>query len=200
VILVVCALLAELRYVAERPNVEILACGIGPVEAAVAVSSALARGRYDAVVNAGIAGAFRGSARVGDAVLVRDELLADLGLEGGGALSLPDGATLVERTAADPALLGICTPTALPLVRGVTVAQVTATDATAARLRARYAADVESMEGFSVLRAAAVAKIPALEVRGISNYVGDRASGEWDFAAGARATARGLEAVLDRIA
>jgi hypothetical protein len=30
--------------------------------------------------------------------------------------------------------------------------------------------------------------------------VGDRASGEWDFAAGARATARALEAVLDRIA
>jgi futalosine hydrolase len=200
VILVVCALLAELRYVSERPNVEILACGIGPVEAAVAVSSALARGRFDAVVNAGIGGAFRGSARVGDAVLVRDELLADLGLEGGGTLSLPDGAMLVERTAADPALLGICTPTALPLVRGVTVAQVTATDATAARLRTRYTADVESMEGFSVLRAAAVAKVPALEVRGISNYVGDRASGEWDFAAGARATARALEAVLDRIA
>jgi futalosine hydrolase len=198
--LVVCALLAELRYVAERPNVEVLACGIGPVEAAVAVSGALARGRYDAVVNAGIAGAFRGSARVGDSVLVRDEMLADLGLEGGGPLSLPDGATLVERAAADPALLGICTPTALPLVRGVTVAQVTATDATATRLRARYTADVESMEGFSVLRAAAVAKIPALEVRGISNYVGDRASGEWDFAAGARATARALEAVLDRIA
>ncbi len=199
-ILVVCALLAELRYVSERPNVEVLACGVGPVEAAVAVAGALARGRYDAVVNAGIAGAFRGSARVGDAVLVRDDVLADLGLEGGGPLSLPDGATLVERTTADSALLGICTPTALPLVRGVTVAQVTATDATAARLRARYAADVESMEGFSVLRAAAVAKIPALEVRGISNYVGDRVSGEWDFAAGARATARALEAVLDRIA
>jgi futalosine hydrolase len=50
-----------------------------------------------------------------------------------------------------------------------------------------------------VLRAAAVANVPAIEVRGISNYVGDRAMSEWDFAAGARAAARALEAVLERI-
>jgi futalosine hydrolase len=55
------------------------------------------------------------------------------------------------------------------------------------------------MEGFSVLRAAAVARIPALEVRGVSNYVGDRASAQWDFAAGARAAAIALESVLDRL-
>jgi futalosine hydrolase len=85
------------------------------------------------------------------------------------------------------------------VLRGLTVAAVTTTDATARRLRTRYEAEVESMEGFSVLRAAAVANVPAIEVRGISNYVGDRAASEWDFAAGARATARALEAVLERI-
>ncbi|MBD5604467.1 MAG: futalosine hydrolase [Candidatus Eremiobacteraeota bacterium] len=199
-ILVVCALPAELRYVAQRAGVDVLSCGIGPVEAAVGVANALAHTRYDAVVNAGIGGAFRGAARVGDAVIVSEETLADFGLEGGGALSLPDGAALVERAFADAALLGRTMSAGVPLARGLTVAEVTATDATAARLRARYAADVESMEGFSVLRAAAVAKIPALEIRGVSNYVGDRASAEWDFAAGARATARALEIVLDRIA
>jgi futalosine hydrolase len=202
-ILVVCALLPELRYLSERTGVTILEAGVGPVEAAIATANALGRHHYAAVVNAGIAGAFRGSARIGDAVLVADETLADFGLEGGASLALPGDAGLIERADADAGLLANCAAleaAGLRLARGLTVAQVTATDATAARLRARYGCDVESMEGFSVLRAAAVANVPAIEVRGISNYVGDRASSEWDFANGARATARALETVLDRIA
>jgi futalosine hydrolase len=202
VILVVCALLPELRDLPERRDIEILACGVGPVEAAVATANALARGRYSSVVNAGIAGAFHGFARVGDAVVVGEETLAELGLEGGAPLQLPGGAELVERVAADAELVARCTAgvaSPLPILRGLTVATVTTTDATARRLRTRYGAEVESMEGFSVLRAAAVANVPAIEVRGISNYVGDRAMSEWDFAAGARAAARALEAVLERI-
>jgi len=200
-ILVVCALLPELRYAQLPEGVEVLACGVGPVEAAIAVATELARTRYDAVLNAGLAGAYRTSANVGDAVLVVDETYAELGLEGGGPLALPEGARLAARVDADPALLRRCAASApsLPRVRGLTVAQITATDATAQRLAERYATDVESMEGFSVLRAAALAKVPALEVRGISNYVGARDRSEWDFAAGARATARALESVLQSL-
>jgi futalosine hydrolase len=199
VILVVCALLPELKYVTRREGVEIAASGVGPVEAAIATTSALARRTYDAVVNAGIAGAFRERARIGEALLVTDEALADFGLEGGGPLALPDGAALVERASADAALLQRCMPLGLRRGTGLTVATVTTTDATAARLSLRYDADVESMEGFSVLRAAAVARVPALEVRGVSNYVGGRARAEWDFAAGARAAAAALDAVLERL-
>ena len=198
-ILVVCALPQELRGLRAREGVELFACGVGPVEAAAAVARKLARETYVAVVNAGIAGAFRGSARVGDARLVVDEALAGLGLEGGGDFSLPGGATLVDGVSSDRALVRSC-PDSFARARGVTVAQVTTTDATAHALRARYAADVESMEGFAVLRAAGLAGVPALEVRGISNYVGARANAEWDFAAGARATVRALESVLDCIA
>lgn len=198
-ILVVCALPEELRFVSERDGVEIFACGVGPVEAALGTARKLALHRYRAVVNAGIAGAFRGRAAVGDALLVSDETLADFGLEGEGQLTLPGGAALVERVRADAALLAGCLPLRIPLGRGLTVTQVTSTDATADRLWSRYRCDVESMEGFSVLRAAAFAHIPALEVRGISNYVGDRARSEWNFAAGARAVAVALESVLDRL-
>jgi len=199
VILVICALMPELKFVTRRDGVEIAAGGVGPVEAAIATASALARRNYDAVVNAGIAGAFRERARIGEALLVTGESLADLGLEGGGELALPGGATLVERAAADPELLLRCSTLGLRHGTGVTVASVTTTDATAARLSQRYGADLESMEGFSVLRAAAVARVPALEVRGVSNYVGSRARAEWDFVAGARAAAAALDAVLERL-
>lgn len=199
-ILVVCALRGELRYVTSRPDVEIVACGVGPVEAAVATANALSRKPYRAVINAGIGGAFRGAAEVGDALLVATDVLADLGLEGGAPLTLPDGAILIEREDADAGLLARCASLGFGTTDGVTVASVTTTDATAARLHGRYAAGVESMEGFSVFRAAAVARVPALQVRGISNYVGDRDRSAWDFEAGARATAAALDAVLDQLA
>jgi futalosine hydrolase len=199
VILVLCAVMPELEYVKRRAGVEIVATGIGPVEAAIATTAALAQRTYDAVVNAGIGGVFRGRGRVGEAFLVMDEAFADFGLEGAAPLALPGGAMLVERQGADASLLGRCSKLPLRRGNGLTVATVTTTDATAQRLWARYGADVESMEGFSVLRAAAVAQVPALEVRGISNYVGDRKQAEWDFAAGARAAATALDAVLERL-
>jgi futalosine hydrolase len=197
VILVVCALPAELRDFAKRAGVEILAVGVGPVEAAAATARALALGRYRAVVNAGIAGAFRGRAAIGDALLVVEERLADFGLEGGGALSLPGGASLAGTAAADANLVAACGGLPYPQARGLTVSQVTATAATAERFTAAYAPDVESMEGFAVLRAAELAGVPGLEVRGISNYVGDRERSEWNFGAGARATSHALADLLD---
>jgi futalosine hydrolase len=166
------------------------------VEAAAETARALASGRYRAAINAGIAGAFRGRARVGEAVLVAEERMAGLGLEGGTRMALPGGATLVDRAFADDDLLAAAGGVALRTVCGVTVTTVTATDETALRLAREYDGDVESMEGFAVLRACERAGVPALEIRGISNYVGERSRSEWDFPAGAKACGDALAAVL----
>jgi futalosine hydrolase len=198
-ILVVCALLAELRGLSARTDVEVFACGVGPVEAAANVARKLARDDYDAVVNAGIAGIFPGVARVGDALVVGEEIMADFGLEGGGEFTLPGGARIAERAFADADLLARCAGLGLATVRGLTVSAVTTTRATGERYVRTYAPGVESMEGFAVLRASELAKVPALEVRGISNYVGDRAESAWDFRAGARATVAALETILDAL-
>lgn len=195
-ILIVCALPQELRGFTETGGLELFPCGVGPVEAAIRTARKLASAPYAAVINAGIGGAFPGRARVGDTVLVVRDTFADFGLEGGGALALPPG-TLVAEAEADRGLLArLAGTTALPRGTGITVSAVTATAATGERLARTYAADVESMEGFAVLRAASLAGVPALEVRGIANYVGERVSNGWDFAAGSRAAADGLRTVV----
>ena len=199
-ILVVCALARELAEFSGRNDVDVLATGVGPVEAAIATARRLAERRYDAVVSAGIGGAMRGSALVGDAVAIGDETLAALGREDGVPVSLPDGSRLVETVAADPGLLARVVASDLPLLRGLTVSEITSSDARAHALAARYGTDVESMEGFAVLRAAKLAGVPAIEVRGVSNFVGARERSEWDFDAGARAAADALDAVLACIA
>jgi futalosine hydrolase len=199
VILVVCAVAAELRGFA-RAGVDVVAVGVGPVEAALGSLRAMSAKRYRLAINAGIAGAFGGRAAVGDAVAVTSERYVELGREDRGDIPLPGGLRLQTDCAADTALLERYRATAPAAVRfgpGITSATVTTTAARARELTALYAAATESMEGFAVLRAAAHAAVPAIELRGISNIVGDRATSGWDFRAGSAAVVRALDAFLD---
>ena len=194
-ILLVCAVAQEVEWLGPRAGVETLISGIGPVDAAVRTARALAAQRYDLVVSCGIAGAFPGVAHVGDGVVVGEELY-EMQQESGAPLALPAGSLIADRVPSDAQLIEAITALGFPLVRGITVSHVTATEVTAQRLRAR-GAEIESMEGFAVLRAAQLATVPAIEVRGISNMVGDRSKSEWDFDAGIMGLRRVLNATLD---
>ncbi|MDQ2872158.1 MAG: futalosine hydrolase [Candidatus Eremiobacteraeota bacterium] len=189
-ILIACAVGKELAFLKPQPHVELLVTGVGVVESAAAVSRALAAGSYDLIVGAGIAGAFEGTAEVGAGVVVSEEFI-ELDIENGERIALPDGARIIDRASSDLTLVDRLVELGAVRVNGLTVSRVTATDATATRL-ARYGAGIESMEGFAVLRAAEIAGVPAIEVRGISNIVGERTRSRWDFAAGVA----GLERVL----
>lgn len=160
---------------------------------------ALATRRYDAVINAGIGGGFRDRCSVGDAVVCSREDYAELGLEDGTAFPLPGGVELARHAESHPGLLKPFLAGVIPVIvgRGVTSAIVTSTTSRALVLAHRFRADVESMEGFSVLRAAHAAGVPAVEIRGVSNLVGDRADNQWDFRAGAAAAVETTDALLN---
>lgn len=196
-ILIACAVGKELAFLRPQPHVELLVTGVGPVEAAAAVSRALAQSSYDLVISAGIAGAFEGAAEIGEGVVVADEIF-ELDLETAAPIALPDGARVIDRAASDIALVDRLIERGFRSVRGVTVPRVTATDGTAARLGA-FGVGVESMEGFAVLRSAEIAGVPAVEVRGISNYVCERSRSQWNFAAGAAGAEKVLTALLSLV-
>ncbi|MBC5815232.1 MAG: futalosine hydrolase [Candidatus Eremiobacteraeota bacterium] len=189
-ILLACAVGKELSFFKSAPHVEMLVTGIGPIEASACVSRALAQSPYSLVINAGIAGAFEGAAEVGDGVVISEEFV-ELGLETGTPISLPDGTRIVERASSDLTLVDRLVENGFASKRGLTVSRVTATSASAKRLAA-YGVEVESMEGFAVLRAAEIAGVSAIEVRGISNIVTDREHSRWNFDKGVQ----GLENVL----
>ncbi|HEY9085104.1 MAG TPA: hypothetical protein VIN40_04075 [Candidatus Tyrphobacter sp.] len=193
-ILVVAATPQEVAFLEPRSGVERLVTGIGPVEAAAQLSRALARCRCDLVVNAGIAGAYDREAEIGEGVVVAEDTVA-LDLETGAPLVLPAGLGVHDRVASDSTIVEILAARGFRSVRGVTVTRVTATDRTAARLR-ESGAQVESMEGFAVLRAAQIAGIRAIELRGISNYAGDRSCSHWNFTAGTKGLERIVTALL----
>ncbi|MFZ0030821.1 MAG: hypothetical protein WAK84_02990 [Candidatus Cybelea sp.] len=191
-ILLAAAVEAELRFWRPREEVATLVTGVGPIEAACALAAALTSSRYRLVVNAGLAGTFDGAARIGDGVVVGDETI-ELNLESGAPLTLPAGVKLIDSASSAAPLVARLHGKGFPVLRGVTVARVTSSEATARRLAGELGAQVESMEGFAALRAAALAGVPAIELRGISNRCGDRERSGWNFTAGLA----GLERIVN---
>jgi futalosine hydrolase len=170
-LLVVAATERELRGASGAAT---LACGIGPVEAALATAQALTERRPDAVLHVGIAGA-RGIEPPA-LVLGSESVYCD-------ALDSKSTIARVERVTPDPQLLAAARA-ALPTALVLPIA-------TSARVGGGTACDVEAMEGFGVLLAAAFAGVPALELRAVSNDVAepDRAKWRFDDALGALAAA-----------
>lgn len=137
-----------------------LVCGIGPVEAAAATARALAQRDVGAVLHIGIAGG-RGL-DLGTLVIGSEAIYCDL------AASI----RLVDRVAPDARLLG-----AARRVLGDVPILPIGTTATVGGVARELV--VEAMEGFGVLRAAALAGVPAIEVRAISNEIGEPDRGRW---------------------
>ena len=197
-ILLACAVGGELGFWEDRSDVTTLVTGVGPVEASCALAAALRERDYELVINAGLAGAFDGACGIGDGVVVSEDRL-ELDLEDGTPLKLPRGERTVQTAHSDSVLAERLAARGFPLVRGVTVCRVTSSETTARRLAAAVGAQVESMEGFAALRAAERAGVPAIELRGISNRCGDRASSGWDFAAGVAGLQRVTNALFELI-
>lgn len=157
-ILVVAATSDELRGAGAA---ETLACGVGPVEAAARTAAALTRSAPDAVLHVGIAGA-----------RAFDEPRFVIGAEAV-YCDADDERWIPLRIAADERLVAAA-QRALP---DAEVAPI----GTSARVGGSHGCDVEAMEGYSVLRAAAHAGVPAVEVRVLSNTIAEPDRARWRF-------------------
>jgi futalosine hydrolase len=161
VLLVTAATENELRGAAEART---LVCGVGPVEAAARTAASLARSRPTALLLVGVAGA-----RTFDApawVVGSEAIYCDA----------DDSRWIELRAAPDPALVARARA-ALPDARVEPIG-------TSARVGGtqRGGADgcaVEAMEGYAVLRAAALADVPAVEVRVLANAIGEPDRAAW---------------------
>lgn len=158
-----------------------LACGIGPVEAAAATARALALRHFAAVLHIGVAGA-RGLA-LQSLVIGSEAVYADLAA----------AVELVDLVPADPRLVAAA-QRALPEAATLPIGTSAAVGGIGGDL------DVEAMEGFGVLRAAALAGVPALEVRVISNEIGERDRSRWQIPEAIDALSRELPALIAAIA
>ncbi len=163
-------------------------CGVGPVDAAVSTAAAIALDPPRAIVHVGIAGARRDQALAPAAVVVGVEsVYCDVD---------PDNRWVSHVLLPDAELLNAITR-ALPEAAQLRIGTSARIGGTQAGVGAAPSCPVEAMEGFSVLRAAQLAAVPAIEVRVISNEIEEQDRARWHFDAAFAALARVTETLVD---
>jgi futalosine hydrolase len=171
--------------------VTLVATGVGKVNAAAASALAVERFAPRVVLQTGIAGAYEGSGLgLGDVALAASEVHLDTGVGHGAAWQgmetlgfplLPGPPPRYNRFDLDTGLTRrLARDLDVAAVGFGTAEAVTADAATAAELRRRHGVAVESMEGAAVAQVALAMGVTFVELRGVSNVVGDRDHRNWD--------------------
>ena len=150
------------RELAASGAADTLCCGIGPAESGIRTAMALSGLRPDALLHVGIAGAPE-----------LEPLSVVIGSEAHYADIVDPHSRMPRVERAYPAAeLVDAAQRALPDAQVLPIASC-------ARVGGGGECHVEAMEGFSVLRAAELAGVPAVEVRTISNKPADADRGLW---------------------
>jgi len=162
-----------------------LVTGVGALTTAFALARYKGIEEVDVAINAGIAGAYHPSLKPGEVVEVVTDRFADVGVEEADG-SFTDAFDLGLITADNfPYNNGWIKntknkyKTSLPQVIGLTVNKVNGTQESIQRIKAKYDADVETMEGAGFLYACRMADVDCNQIRAISNHVEPRNKDNW---------------------
>jgi futalosine hydrolase len=167
-------------------QLDFLVTGVGSINTTYALMKHLQVKKPDIVIMAGIAGALDRSLNLGDVVAVKQESLADLGVqEKDGYKDVFDLKLLAanefpfkQKKLVNPFKV-LMERTKLPLVGSVTVNQITSAKKTAELYQTKYKAKIENMEGAALHLVCMKENIPFVQIRSISNYVGERNKQKW---------------------
>ena len=156
-----------------RGGMKIVHCGVGMAECAASTARLLAEGRPDLVILAGVAGTYTDDIEMGETVVVASETIADMGrysetIDDCGACGGERFTPLFQITYDAPVV-----PDGFRAVRSNTVSAAGGLFA----LSAPVDAEIENMEGAAFFAVCAKMGVPAMEVRTISNRVGQSITG-----------------------
>jgi futalosine hydrolase len=183
-ILIVSATAFEIAPFMEANNTaDILITGVGTPSCMYALTKKLQQKNYDFVIQAGIAGTFKNTYALGESFIIKNDTYADLGiLEKGNLYTLFD-AGFVELNATpyqngwlqNEGLINV----GLPIANSITVNTVSESKETTDIYRKKFDADLESMEGAAFHYVCISESIPFLQLRSVSNFVGERIKTNW---------------------
>jgi futalosine hydrolase len=166
-------------------NVDVLITGVGVPSTMYHLQKRLHQVDYDLVIQAGIGGAFTTDLYLSETVLIKQDTFGDLGAEekniftpffntaliGANEFPFTDGWLLTTTTLPEN--------TNLKKVKAVTVNKVTDNLLHKQQLLDVFDAQIESMEGAALHYICLQENMPFLQLRSVSNYVGERDKAKW---------------------
>jgi len=172
-------------FLEKMPSSDFLITGVGCPATIYQLTKRLHQIDYDLVIQAGIAGSFTNSLNPGDVVLVKQDNFADIGASERSAFQ-----TFFEMGLADkdafPYNQGWLDNNGewidnffLQKVKALTVNTVTDDEAYISKQVLKFDPQIESMEGAAFHYVCLQENISFMQLRSISNYVGERNKANW---------------------
>jgi len=186
-VLIVAATEMEIApFLKENNKTDILITGVGIPATVFHLTKKLIEKKYDFVIQAGIGGTFTDSLNLGEVVLIKKDTFADLGINEKGNFK-----TLFEIRFLDdndfPYTEGwlvnnsLLKKNNLPIVNAITINKITDDHLQIKNIQQKFSAQIESMEGAAFHYVCLQQKINFLQIRSISNVVGERDKTKWQM-------------------
>ena len=170
-------------YILKNTAADILITGVGSPACIYALTKRLQQFKYDFVIQAGIAGTFKNSFPLGETFFIKSDVFADLGIYENESFF-----TLFEKSFADPNNVpykngwlenSIKNTFNVSIAKSITVNTVTDNFLQTNMFTQKYDPDLESMEGAAFHYVCIQENVPFLQLRSVSNFVGERIKTNW---------------------
>ena len=182
--------LAERLYLKNHHQFSLWVTGVGLVNTTYNLTKKIALEKPDLVIQAGIAGSFQPLTHSpGNVVVVKEECLGDLGVQENNET----WTDIFDLKLTDPNLFPfkskrlvnphnqLLQKLNLPLVTAVSVNEITTNPKRIHQLIEQYTPAIESMEGAAFHYVCLNEGIPFIQIRSISNLIGERDKAQWQL-------------------
>jgi futalosine hydrolase len=178
--------LSSLKGPVNGHEVEVLITGVGSAATSYALTRQLLWRSPEMVIQAGIGGSFNNEYPPETVAFIGEEVFADLGvfennsfndifdLGLAGENEYPFTNRMLVNPRPDPWI-----KYGLPFLRGATINCISSTDQQIEAIKNKYQPAIESMEGAALHYACLMEHIPFIQLRAVSNYVGERDKNKW---------------------
>lgn len=166
-------------------GVKILISGVGMTATTFSLAKSIYSQRPDFILQAGVGGCLNEKLPLSKIVLVENENIGDVGVEENGNFKNLFDLNLLQRNSFPwnngklSNNIDVLKTTGLTIVDGVTVNEISTNKSRIDYYKTRLNASVESMEGAALHYVALQEKIPFLQMRSLSNFVGERDKSKW---------------------
>jgi futalosine hydrolase len=185
-ILVITATKPEIEpFIWDNKGVEVLVTGVGVPATLYHLQKKLQKKTTDLVIQAGIAGCFTDNIELCGVVLVKQDTFADIGMEEKENFTGIFQSGLADKDAfpfCDGWLINshdIFTRSLLPAVKAITVNKVSDSLLQRQQVIDGFAPEIETMEGAALHYVCLQEQVPFIQIRSISNVVGERNKSRW---------------------
>jgi futalosine hydrolase len=201
-LLIIAATIDEIAiFAAENKTVDVLITGVGLPAALYHLQKKIQHTAYDLIIQAGFAGSFTNDLKAGETVTVQQDAFGDLGMEENNNFQ-PVFETALANKNEFPFTEGwlinnntLLSSLPYKKVKAITVNTVSDANLLKQQRETAFSPEIETMEGAALHYICLQEKIPFLQLRSISNTVGERDKLKWTM----KEAAENLNAALNQL-